>query len=190
MLDAIFGMKDHVTVAQECTRAVVIFIYGLIALRVSGKRTFARWSALDIVISIVVGSNLSRAITGNAPMPGTMAAVAVLVALHWIAAQAVARSQFWSRLLEGAGVTLGEDGTVDDDVRKHHAVSCEDLREALHQKGIESAEQTSRVRLEANGKISLQHKIDPAKALAAIAKGMAETGGKPAPPLEDAASEK
>src|SRR5690348_10535150 len=99
MIDTIFGVKDHITVGQECARAVLIFVYGLIALRISGKRTFARWSALDIVLSIIIGSNLSRALTGSAPLGGTLAAVAVLILLHVAASLAAAHSEWWSELL-------------------------------------------------------------------------------------------
>jgi hypothetical protein len=35
---------------------------------------FGHWSALDIVISTMVGSALARAMTGNAPLIGTMVA--------------------------------------------------------------------------------------------------------------------
>ena len=171
MMDAIFGIKDHITVAQECARAVLIFFYGLVMLRISGKRTFARWSALDIVISIIVGSNLSRALTGSAPLGGTFAAVAVLIALHLVCTRAAAHSEWWSHLLEGSGVMLGEGGVDDERRRKRHLISLEDLHEAMRQKGVERAEQTKHVTLEANGKISILHKVDPTEALGAIEKG-------------------
>ena len=41
VVETIFGIKDHLTIAQECARAVLIFAYGLAMLRLSGKRTFA-----------------------------------------------------------------------------------------------------------------------------------------------------
>ena len=56
--------------------------YGLVMLRLRGRRTFAQMSAVDLIISIIVGSNLSRAMTGGVPFLGTMVFVAVLVALH------------------------------------------------------------------------------------------------------------
>ncbi len=61
---------------QECARAVVIFAFGLLLMRFSGRRIFAQWSALDIVVAFTAGSNLSRAITGPVPLFGTMAAMA------------------------------------------------------------------------------------------------------------------
>jgi uncharacterized membrane protein YcaP (DUF421 family) len=186
-MEMLFGVKDHLTLGQECARAVLIFFYGLVALRISGKRTFARWSALDLVISIIVGSNLSRALTGSAPLPGTLAAVAVLIALHFIATFAAARSVWWSRLLEGSGVVLGEKGALDETARCRHLISTEDLREAMRQQGVEKVEETKRIVLEANGKISVLRKVDPILALQAIEKGLAAQGQKLGEPYEKGA---
>jgi len=52
----------------------VIFAFGLALVRLAGRRVFVRWAALDIVVAVVVGSNLSRALTGTAPLGGTLAA--------------------------------------------------------------------------------------------------------------------
>ena len=65
---AIFGVDAHLSWAQECARAVLVFAYGLLLVRVAGRRIFGKWSALDIIVSIVVGSNLSRALTGSAEL--------------------------------------------------------------------------------------------------------------------------
>jgi len=48
---------------QECVRTVLVFAYGLLLVRLAGRRIFGKWSALDIIVSIMVGSNLSRALT-------------------------------------------------------------------------------------------------------------------------------
>lgn len=176
LIGTLFGVKDHLTVAQECARAVLIFFYGVIMLRLAGKRTFARWSALDMVITIVVGSNMSRALTGSAPLGGTLAAVAVLIALHFICTYAAAHSRWWSGLLEGSGVALGRGGTLDQGQRSKHLISEEDLSEALRQAGVERIDETKAITLEANGKISIIRKVDPILALGAIEKGMEAHG--------------
>lgn len=71
-------------------------------------------ATLDIVVSIVVGSNLSRALTGDADLWGTLAATTLLMVLHWILSHAAARSSRLSRILEGRPVRLGEGGRVEE----------------------------------------------------------------------------
>jgi len=154
-MEAIFGSEHALSIGQECVRAVVIFFYGLVLLRLSGRRTFADWSALDVVLSIVIGSSLSRALTGSAPLPGTLLACAVLASLHVAMAHGVARSKRFSRMVEGGPIEVGRDGSVDQGVRKRHMISLGDLMEALRKKGIEDVSETKRIVLEASGEITV-----------------------------------
>src|SRR3954454_16935665 len=91
-MHAIFGSGSDLAWYQECARAAVIFVYGLALVRIAGRRIFGKWSALDIVVSIIIGSNLSRTLTGNAQLWGTLAATTLLVALHWVLARLVVSS--------------------------------------------------------------------------------------------------
>lgn len=161
-LDTLFGSgAGPVTALQECARAAVVFAYGLLLVRVAGRRVFGKWSALDIVVSIVVGSNLSRALTGNAPLPGTLGATTLLMALHWLLAQAAARSAAVSRLVEGRAVPLARGGAQDTPRLHAHAVSRPDLEEALRQAGVEDLSATRLVVLEPSGRISVLKRPGP-----------------------------
>jgi uncharacterized membrane protein YcaP (DUF421 family) len=155
LLNEIFGQKGDITTLQECARAVLIFCYGLLLVRLSGRRAFGKWSALDIILSIVVGSSLSRAITGSAPLWGTMVAMALLMALHWLLARLAAWRIGLSRVLEGRAVELARDGMLMRWKQIWHAVSDADLNEALRQHGIERVETTRRIMIEPSGKITV-----------------------------------
>ncbi|MES2253957.1 MAG: YetF domain-containing protein [Pseudomonadota bacterium] len=165
-LTAIFGVQQHVTLGQQCARAVLLFFYGLVLLRLSGRRTFGHWSALDVILSIIVGSALGRAMTGSAPLPGTMAAAAVLAALHALLGKAVTRSGLLARIVEGGAVLLARDGRVDREACKAHMISEADLAEALRHEGLDPDGDLNNIRLvmlEPSGKISMI-KRDPCKA--------------------------
>jgi uncharacterized membrane protein YcaP (DUF421 family) len=154
----IFGIKDHLAIGQEMARAVLIFFYGLLLLRLSGRRLFGHWSALDIVLSIMVGSALARAMTGNAPLAGTMAAAAVMAALYVILAHGVARWRGFAHLVEGRAVTIMAHGRVDHAARKRHMISESDLHEALRERGVDGeaeAGAVKRMTLEPSGQLSV-----------------------------------
>jgi uncharacterized membrane protein YcaP (DUF421 family) len=161
----IFGVENHLTTAQEGARAVLIFVYGLVLLRLCGPRLFGHWSALDIVISIMVGSALARAMTGSAPLIGTMVAAAVMAFLHVVLAHWVARSNRAAHVVEGKAVTLIDHGRIDHAARKRSKISEADIREALRQRGIDGEEKAANVKrmtLEPSGSLSVV-KIDPVK---------------------------
>ncbi|HEY4075567.1 MAG TPA: YetF domain-containing protein [Rhizomicrobium sp.] len=154
----VFGTQNHVSFMQEAARAVLIFSYGLLLLRLSGRRTFGHWSALDIVVSVILGSALGRAMTGSAPLPGTMGAAAVMVGLHVALSHLAARSSAVSRILEGEAVTLADHGQVDHQTRKAHMISENDLEAAMRQEGVDGnggLENVKVIRLETSGEISV-----------------------------------
>lgn len=155
LLDSLFGTTRDVGWAQECARAALILIYGLVLVRVAGRRVFGKWSALDIVVSIVVGSNLSRALTGSAPLFATLLATALLMALHWGLARAGAQWPWLSRLVEGQTLHLARDGVLEAAQARRAELSEADLEEALRQSGVERIEDTRLVTLEPSGKISV-----------------------------------
>jgi uncharacterized membrane protein YcaP (DUF421 family) len=161
MLDAVFGGMKDLTLAQECARAVLIFFYGLAMLRFSGRRTFAQMSAIDLVISIIVGSNLSRAMTGGVPFWPTLASVAVLVALHLLLAHAVARNARLAAWVEGSPVLLARDGAIVESARLSCKISMADLEESLRQHGLNGLDDIAKVGqlvLEPSGQISVLKK--------------------------------
>jgi uncharacterized membrane protein YcaP (DUF421 family) len=134
---------------------MLIFAYGLALVRLAGRRVFGKWAALDIIVSIVIGSNLSRALTGSAHLWGTLAATTLLMALHWILSHAAARSPWLSHLLEGRSIHLGKDGQMDERALARYAVSEADIQEALRSAGLEDTIGTRRIVLEPSGKISV-----------------------------------
>jgi uncharacterized membrane protein YcaP (DUF421 family) len=154
----ILGAEHDVSVIQMCARAALIFVYGLIMLRISGRRTFAQLSVLDLVVSFIVGSALSRAMTGSVPLAAVLAAVAVLVGLHVVVSYAIAVSTGFSRLVEGTPVCIVKDGVIDDTARRSQMISLVDLDETLRGKGLAGLVEIAKAKsmtLEPSGKISV-----------------------------------
>ena len=151
----VLGSTGPITWAQECVRALIIFVYGLALVRITGRRVFARWSALDVIVSIVVGSNLSRALTGNASLGGTLAATTLLMALHWVLAHFASRLTWFASVVEGRPIRLASKGETHRSAMLHHLVSEHDLHEALRQSGVERVEDTGLIVLEPSGKINV-----------------------------------
>jgi len=154
-IDQLFGVPGHISILQECARAALVFIYGIAAVRLAGRRIFAAWSAADIIVAIVFGSSLSRTLTGNAPLIGTLAATSLLLLLHALVSRLAARSPMWSRLFEGRPVDLSNGGDIVDSVRRRYGISPLVISEALHQAGIDEVGKARRLVLEPSGKISI-----------------------------------
>jgi uncharacterized membrane protein YcaP (DUF421 family) len=150
-----FGATGHVAWWQEAARAALVFAYGLALVRLLGRRAFARWAALDIVVAIVAGSNLSRALTGNAPLLGTLVATTVLLILHRLCALVASRSRLASWLVEGEPLALARGGRIDRATARQHGVSEVDLEEVARGAGLGAPERADTIVLEPSGKIDV-----------------------------------
>lgn len=158
IITPVFGHAGAVAPAQECARALLIFAYGVLMVRLLGRRVFGKWAALDIIVSIIIGSNLSRALTGNAPLFGTIAATSVVFGVHWALAQAAARSSRWSHWIEGRPTELARDGAPIQKNLRRWSISEADVNEALRQRGTQSLDEVAVLLLEPSGSISVVRK--------------------------------
>ncbi len=140
---------------QMSLRASLLFAIGLAIMRLAAARAFGKWTAMDIILAVIVGSNLSRALTGSAPFWPTVIATLVLVALHAAVSWAVTRWPALSGVLKGRSVRLVRDGEVDEAALRRHGIGRGDLRMALRARGIDEVEGAEAVHLERNGDISV-----------------------------------
>lgn len=140
---------------QMCVRAVLVFAWGLVVVRLGGQRLFGKFAALDIVVTVMLGSLLSRVITGNAPLLAGLAATALLVLLHWLVAAAAFRWPGFGHLAKGSPVCLVRDGTIDWRAMRRTNITRHDLDEALRGRGLERTEQVRAAYLERSGAITV-----------------------------------
>ena len=156
LLRALIGPDNgDAAVWQLCVRALILLPFGVLCIRLAGRRTFSQMAPLDIIVAIVIGSNLSRCMTGKAPFLGGLAATLVVVILHRLLAMASLRWSALDKLVKCAPATLVRDGKVDDEALKRHGLGRADLDEALRMEQVEAAADVQRATLEAGGKISV-----------------------------------
>jgi uncharacterized membrane protein YcaP (DUF421 family) len=149
------GIKGELTWWQMSIRGLVVFAYGLLLVRFPGQRIFGKSTAFDIVLAVLVGSNLSRALTGNAPFAATLAATTAIVLVHWLVAHLATRSRTVSWLVKGAVVCLVSGGRVDRRRMRRHGLTEGDLEEAMREAGVDSLARVEAAYLERNGKVSI-----------------------------------
>src|SRR3954468_7409757 len=92
---------EGMDIGTVLVRTVIAFVLLLVYVRLASRRLLARYSAFDVVLAIVLGSVVSRAINGQAPFWATMAATALLLVLHWVCAEIACRSRRARAILSG-----------------------------------------------------------------------------------------
>lgn len=157
-LDLVFGIEEEqLTWWQMSIRAVVVFLAALLMIRLGNKRIFGKSAAFDIVLGIIYGSILSRAITGNSPFIPTVVAALVLVLLHRLLAHlAFKTSGPIGDFVKGKPRELIKDGKMQDDALLKSSLTENDLKEAIRKTGSKAdLDKIDRAYLERSGNISV-----------------------------------
>ena len=156
-LTALVGLgAEELTAWQMGVRAVLVYVAALAMVQLGEKRFLGKNTAFDVILGIVLGSVLSRAITGSTNLWPTLAAGVVLVAMHWLFAFTAFRFGRFGTLIKGSPRTLVRDGVVQwDQMRKSH-ITEDDLLMALRSQGrVESPEKVKSAKLERSGDLSV-----------------------------------
>jgi uncharacterized membrane protein YcaP (DUF421 family) len=154
-LRELIGPDNGANAAQLCVRAVILFVVGIAYIRIAGRRTFSQASPLDIVVAFIVGSNLSRAMTGGVPFWPVVAATLLLVVLHRLFAMLTLRWNWLAKVMKAEPVVLVRDGAADRDAMLHHGIGEVDLLEGLRLEQAERLEDVRLATLENSGRISV-----------------------------------
>jgi uncharacterized membrane protein YcaP (DUF421 family) len=143
------------TIGQFCARAVILLAFGIACMRIAGRRTFSGLSPLDLFIAIVVGSNISRVMTGNVPFVGALLATLLVVVVHRLLAMATLHSNLLALFIKGRSVVLVRDCAPDMQAMRRYDVSDADLIEGLRMCQLARVEDAALVAFERGGKISV-----------------------------------
>ena len=168
------GLDDKdINVPQMALRAVVVYVVTVFIVRLGKKRFMGRATAFDVILGIMLGSIVSRAITGNAPFLPALTASGVLVGMHWLFSGIAMRWHGFGVAIKGHSDLLVRDGRVDQQAMQGTHMTEHDLWEDLRRKGITRLEEVAEARLERDGGLSvIKAKSEPKVVEVAVADGV------------------
>lgn len=157
LLNEALGLDaESLSVAQTALRAVIVYVVTLAFVRIGDKRFLGKSTALDVVMAIMFGSVMSRAITTAQEFVPIIVAGGVLVALHFLVALVSFRSDRVGTLVKGQERTLVRDGVIQWDAMPTSHVTRRDLDGALRTDGrVEDVADVRLATLERSGAISV-----------------------------------
>jgi uncharacterized membrane protein YcaP (DUF421 family) len=147
---------SDVDAVQMALRTIIIYAVTLAIVRLGSKRFLSEATAFDVIVSIMLGSIMSRAINGSAPFMPTLAAGVVLVGLHWLFAMLAYRTGWFGSLIKGDPVLLIKDGDIQQEGMWRASITSKDLAAALRlQTNQTDPAKVQLAYLERNGRISI-----------------------------------
>jgi len=134
MIQALLGLgseAEDLTTAQMALRTIIIYIAALVIIRLASRRFLSKASAFDVVVGIMLGSIMSRAINGSAAFWPTIAASAILIGMHWAFAELAYKTGWFGPIVKGDRIVLIKDGEIQRRGMHQASITRDDLSEAI-----------------------------------------------------------
>jgi uncharacterized membrane protein YcaP (DUF421 family) len=113
-------------------------------------------TAFDVIVAIMLGSVMSRAVDGSSPFLPTFLTGAVLLGAHWLLALLAYHTAWVGALVKGERELLIKDGEVQPQGMRRGSITEADLEQALRiQTNQTDPAKIKRAYLERNGQISI-----------------------------------
>jgi len=137
-------------------RAVVVYAFLLILLRITGKRQVGQLAPFDLVLLLVLSNAVQNSMNGgDNSITGGLISATTLVGLNWIVARVTYRSKRLEGLIEGHPVVLVHNGRVIHDAMRSVQMTMHELESSLRTEGCAGLEQVRFAVLENNGHVTV-----------------------------------
>ena len=137
-------------------RAVIIYVFLIALIRISGKRQIGQLAPFDLILLLMLSNAVQDSlIAGDESLVGGMLCALTLVMLNFGVSLLTFRSKKWEALIEGRPQLLVHNGRLYEDVMARAQLTHHELNAALRQAGCEGVQQVRSAILENNGVISV-----------------------------------
>jgi uncharacterized membrane protein YcaP (DUF421 family) len=138
-------------------RAALVYAFLLAVFRLSGKRSLARITTFDLVLTLVISECVQHALVGeDRSMTNAFLLVLALVGIDVLLSCLKQRSKLVRGFVDGASLALIENGVVHRDRMDRERVDLDDVLAAARDKqGLASLDDVRDAVLEENGDISV-----------------------------------
>ena len=137
-------------------RTLVVFVWLIVLLRATGRRSLAQLSAIEFAIVIALGSAVGDPMFyPEVPLLHAMLVMALVVGLQHAMALLIRRSERIETLIEGRPSELVRGGCLRLGELERAKLSREDVCETLRNHNVRQLGEVQRAYFEQNGQLSL-----------------------------------
>ena len=137
-------------------RGVVVYLFLLALLRLTGKRQVGQLAPFDLVLLLVLSNAVQNSMNaGDNSLVGGLIAATTLIAANYLVAMLTWRSKRLEALVEGRPQVLIHNGKLFDTVMTDARMTQHELNAALRAAGCLSIEDVHCAMLENNGSVSV-----------------------------------
>ncbi len=147
---------DSLAWYQAALRAVIVYIAALAMVRIGEKRFMGKNTAFDVILGVILGSVVSRAVNSTESILPTILAGFVLVGLHWLMSVISYHSDRLGDVFKGTTRQLVKEGEIQWDAMQKSHISQKDLMGQVRSEGnTDDLSSVKKAYLERSGQISV-----------------------------------
>lgn len=137
-------------------RGLIVYVFVLVLLRITGKRQVGQLAPFDLVLLLVLSNSVQNAMNGgdNSVLGGVISAT-TLIALNYAIGYLTWRSKKIEGWVEGKPLILIHNGKLLKDVMVGERITHHELEAALRNAGYTCMEDVQVAVLENNGQITV-----------------------------------
>lgn len=137
-------------------RGLVIYVFLIAALRLTGKRQIGQMAPFDLVLLLILSNAVQNSMNGgDNSLVGGMISAATLLLLNAFVSRLTFRSKRISNLVEGHPEVLVHNGIVNQTILDRENLSHHELNGAIRSAGCASLSEVRFAVLENDGAISV-----------------------------------
>jgi uncharacterized membrane protein YcaP (DUF421 family) len=142
---------------ESVVRAALVYLFLLLLLRLTGKRTLAQITSFDFVLLLIISEAVQQALIGeDNSMTNAAILVTTLVGLNIVMSWLKQRYKWIERLLEDIPLLIVSDGKPLKDRMDKARIDEDDVLDAAREAhGLERMDEIRHAILERDGKISI-----------------------------------
>jgi uncharacterized membrane protein YcaP (DUF421 family) len=142
-------------IAEKILRPVIVYIFLVVMLRLSGKRELVQLNPFDLVVLLTLSNTVQNAIIGddNTVSGGLLGATALL-ATNYLVVRFLYKHKRLDQLVEGKADILIEEGIIKADNLKRELISVYQLEAAARKQGFATLDEVHSCILEPGGTMS------------------------------------
>ena len=142
---------------ESVIRPALVYLFVLLVLRLTGKRTLAQITTFDFVLLLIISEATQQALIGeDNSMINCAIVVSTLIGLNILMSLLKQRFKWFDRLLDDIPLVIVADGKALQDRMYKARVDEDDVLDAARENhGLERMEQIRHAILERDGQISI-----------------------------------
>ena len=141
-------------------RGVVVYVFLLVMLRITGRRQVGQLAPFDLVLLLVLSNAVQNSMNGgDNSLVGGLISATTLIAVNYGVGLLTYRNKKLEALIEGRPQLLIHNGRLFEDVLQSAKLTHHELNAALRQSGCACVDDVHSAILENNGSISVTPKV-------------------------------